>query len=114
VQFFSRLIIGILSFALATLVVPGIYIDNWATLIIASFLFGIINGVIRPVIVLLTFPLTLLTFGIFLFFINAAMFALVAWILPGFYVKNFTAAFLGWLVVAITSFLGIKLLGESR
>jgi len=112
VKFITRLLIGALSLALAAYVVPGIYIDDWITLLVASLLFGIVNAFIRPFIVLLTLPFTIVTFGLFLFIINAALFALVAWIIPGFYVRDFISAFAGWLIVAITTFLVTHLIKE--
>jgi len=105
VSFFKRLIVGALSLALAAYVVPGIYIDNWKSLLVAAFLSGIVNAVIRPLVVLLTLPFTIVTLGLFLIVINAGMFALVAWVVPGFYIKDFTAAVTGWLIVVVTSFL---------
>jgi putative membrane protein len=100
-KFLIRLIINTLSLGLASYIVPGIHVDGIMTLIIAAFLLGIVNAIIRPVLVILTLPVTILTLGIFLLVINALMLALVAWLLPGFSISGFGAAFLGWLIMCL-------------
>ncbi|MBD3346786.1 MAG: phage holin family protein [Chitinivibrionales bacterium] len=102
-EFFTRLAISALSLGVAAYVVPGIYVNNVLTLLIAAFLLGIVNAIIRPILIILTLPVTLVTLGFFLLVINAAMLGLVAWILPGFGVRNFLSALLGWLILSITS-----------
>ena len=86
-------------------------VDNWFNLFIAAFLLGLVNAFIRPLIVILTLPVTLITLGLFLLVINAAMLALVAWILPGFHVGSFGAAIMGWLLITIISWLASKAIG---
>ncbi len=102
-EFLLQLVISALSLGVAAYIVPGIQVDSLLTLIIAAFLLGIVNAIIRPVFVILTLPITIVTLGIFLFVLNAAMLGLVAWILPGFAISGFWAALFGWLIVAITS-----------
>lgn len=99
--FLVRLVINALGLWLAAEIVPGISIDRPATLVLAALLMGVVNALVRPVAVLLTLPLTIMTLGIFLLVLNAAMFALVAWILPGFAVTGFWAALFGWLIVSV-------------
>ena len=98
-----RLAITALGLWLASVLVPGITIDTPGTLILAALLLGIVNALVRPLAVLLTLPLTILTLGIFLLFVNAAMFGLVAALLDGFSVSGFFAALFGWLIVSFTS-----------
>ena len=95
-----RLLIGMLSLGLAARIIPGIYVDGWVTLLFAALLLSVVNTVVKPIFVLLTFPVTVLTLGLFLLVVNAAMLGLVAWLLPGFAIAGFLPALLGWLVVA--------------
>ncbi len=100
--FLVRLLISAFSLWVADKIVPGFNLDSVATLVIAAVLMGAINAVVRPVLVLLTLPITILSLGLFLLVINAAMLALVAWILPGFTISGFPAALFGWLIISIT------------
>ena len=109
IRFVLRAVIAALGLWVATRWVPGLRIDDGATLLLAGFLLGLINAVVRPVAVLLTLPLTLLTLGLFLFVINAAMLALVAQLLPGFHIDSFRAALLGAMVVGLAGWFGSAL-----
>ena len=101
--FVLRLAITALGLWLAARLVPGISIDDDGTLLAAALLLGIVNAFVRPVLVLLTLPLTVLTLGLFLLVVNAGMLLLVSALLDGFHVSGLFAAFLGWLVVSLTS-----------
>jgi len=101
--FLVRLLINAVGLWLAASIVPGIEISGASTLIFAALLMGIVNALVRPVVVVLTLPLTIVTLGIFLLVINAGMFGLVAWVLDGFVVSGFFSALLGWLIVSIVS-----------
>lgn len=108
-----RLAITALGLWLASVLVPGIVIATPGTLILAALLMGIVNSLVRPLAVLLTLPLTILTLGIFLLFVNAAMFGLVAAFLDGFSVSGFLAALLGWLIVSVTSTMASWFIGPN-
>jgi putative membrane protein len=101
--FVVRLLINALGLWVATLLVPGIVVTGPSTVIFAALLMGLVNALIRPIVILLTLPLTIVTLGIFLLVINAGMFGLVAWVLPGFAVNGFWAALAGWLIVSVVS-----------
>lgn len=101
--FFIRLIITIFGLWLASSLLPGVDIQGTGTFVLAALLLGLVNAVVRPLVVLLTLPLTLLTLGFFLLAINAAMFGLVAHFLQGFHVAGFWSALFGWLIVSFTS-----------
>ena len=105
-RFILRAAIAALGLWLAEAWLPGLRIDDPATLVLAGLLLGVVNAVVRPVALILTLPLTLLTLGLFLFVINAAMLALVAWLLPGFHIANFTSALLGAVIVGIAGWIG--------
>jgi putative membrane protein len=105
--FLVRLLIGAFSLWLAALLVPGMEIGDPITLLAAALLLGLVNALVRPVLVILTLPLTIATLGLFLLVINAAMLALVAWLLPGFSLSGFFSALFGSIVVSlIGSFTG--------
>ncbi|CAN5642405.1 phage holin family protein [soil metagenome] len=84
--------------ALAHLYPSGVFIKSFGSALLASFVLGLLNTLLRPLLVLLTLPVTFLTLGLFLFVINAAMFYMAANVLSGFGVTSFGAALIGSLV----------------
>jgi putative membrane protein len=110
--FVLRAVIAALGLWLASRWVQGFVIDNVETLLLAGLLLGVVNAIVRPIAVILTFPITLVTLGFFLLVINAAMLALVAWFLPGFHLAGFGAALLGAIVVGLTGWVGSWLIGS--
>jgi len=111
--FFFRLIITALGLWAAATIVPGVQIDGWRTLIIGALLLGIVNAVIRPIILILTLPLTVLTLGLFILVVNGISLSLVAWVLPGFHVAGLVPAMLGSIVVGLTGWLASTFVGSS-
>jgi putative membrane protein len=103
--FLLRLGIGMAGLWVASRLVPGMQIEGTGTLILAAFLLGFVNAVVRPVLVLLTLPVTLVTLGLFLLVVNAAMLSLVAALLDGFQLAGFGSAVLGSIVVGLVSWL---------
>jgi putative membrane protein len=101
--FIVRAAVAALSLWVATLLVGGLRIADTKTLILAAVLLGLCNAVVKPVLILLTLPATVLSLGLFLLVINGAVLALVAWILPGFTIAGFGSAILGALIVSIVS-----------
>lgn len=79
----------------------GVEVRSFTAALIAAFVIGLLNAVVRPVLVLLTLPVTLLTLGLFLFVINALMFWAAASVLDGFHVRDFTAALIGSLIYSV-------------
>jgi putative membrane protein len=109
--FLIRAVIVALGLWLATAWVSGVSIDTPETLLMAGILLGVVNSVIRPIAIVLTLPMTVLTLGLFLLVINAGMVALVAWILPGMHVNGFGAAFWTAILVSIVSMIGSWFVG---
>lgn len=105
-NFVLRAAVAALGLWLATVLVSGIVIDRPVTLVLSAVLLGLANAVVKPVLVILTLPATILTLGLFLLVINAAVLALVAWIVPGFDIAGFGAAVLGALIVSLTGIAG--------
>jgi putative membrane protein len=101
--FLIRAVVVGIGLWLASKIVSGIGFDSNRTLIAAALLLGIVNAFVRPIVVILTLPITLLTLGIFLLVINALMIELVAYFLPGFIVAGFWSAIFAALVVSLTS-----------
>ena len=88
---------------LASQIVPGVHILSPGSLIAAALLLGIVNAFVRPILVILTFPITLLTLGLFLLIINGLMIELVSYLLPGFVVDGLWPAILTSIIVSLTS-----------
>lgn len=100
-----RWFISALSVMAAAYIVPGVRIANGWTALVAAFAIGLVNALIRPLILLLTLPVNILTLGLFTLVINALMFWFASSIVKGFDVADFRAAFLGALVYWIISWL---------
>lgn len=111
IGFLVRLLVSALGLWLASELVPGIEVHGGWTLLGAALLLGIVNAIVRPLLVILTLPATLLTLGLFLLVINAAMLGLVAWMFEGFTISGFWAAFFGALVVSVTGWLASSFIG---
>ena len=112
IGFLIRLAIAAAALWLAARIVPGVRVDDLGTLLLAALLLGLVNALVRPVLVFLTLPLTLLTLGLFLIVINAAMIGLVAFFLDGFHVDGFVPALLCWVVVTVVGWVGSLLVRE--
>ena len=92
-----------LGLFLASRLIPGVWIEGMGNFILAALLLGLVNAFIRPLMLLFTLPLTIVTMGLFIFVVNAAMFGLVAAMLDNFQVSGFWSALFGAIVVSITS-----------
>ncbi len=103
--FFLRWAINLLAMVIAGSIISGIRIQSIGIGIIAAGIFGVVNAVIRPVVLILTLPINLLTLGLFTLVINAAMLELVSDVVPGFTIESFRAAFLGALLISLISWL---------
>ncbi len=110
--FILRALIAALGLWLATEWVDGITIDRPSTLIIAGVLLGVVNAVLRPIAVILTFPFLIITLGLFLLVVNAAMLGLVAALLDGFDIAGFWPAFWAAIIVSVTSWIGSWFVGS--
>jgi putative membrane protein len=100
---FIRTLIYMLGLFLASRLVPGVTIEGLGNFILAALLLGLVNAFIRPLMFFFTLPLTIVTLGLFIFVVNAAMFGLVAAMLDNFHVSGFWSALFGAVIVSITS-----------
>jgi putative membrane protein len=109
-----RLITKVLTVTFALLLVarfvPGIEITGFWTAVVIAIVLGFLNLIVRPILVILTLPITLLTLGLFLFVLNAILFWLASVFVGGFVIDGFLPALLGSLIVSFVSWLGNKLL----
>ena len=94
-------LIGALSLFIVAHIVPGFMVRSFESALIAALVIGLINATIGVVLKFLTFPLTILTFGIFLFVVNAFLLKMAAGLVSGFAINGFLPAFLGAIVLAI-------------
>jgi putative membrane protein len=115
--FLLRLIINAVALFITAWVIPGIHLgaaerhpttNDWITLLIVALIFGVVNAVIRPILILLSLPLEIITLGLFIFVINAFMLLLTSWIAQGmglgFRVDKFLPALFGALLISVVSF----------
>ena len=109
--FLLRLLVVALGLWLASELVPGIAIHGAGTLLGAALLLGIVNASVRPLLIVLTFPITVLTLGLFLLVVNAAMLGLVAWVFDNFTIAGFWPAVFGAIVVSVTGWLASYFIG---
>ena len=101
--FFLRFIINILALGAADWLVNGIYVESYGALIWTAIVVGILNALIKPIIFILTLPLTIFTLGLFTFVINGFILWLAGELVSGFHVQNLGAGILGAIVVSIVS-----------
>jgi putative membrane protein len=97
----ARWIINAAALLLVAYLYPGVSVESFVTALVAALVLGLVNAVVRPLLVILTLPVTLLTLGLFLFVINALLFWLVAELVPGFRVSGFGAALLGSILYSV-------------
>jgi len=102
-MFIFRLIVNALAVYITSMLLPGITLDGYVTAIIVAIVLGVVNTLVKPVLILLTLPINLLTLGLFTWVINALMVLLVSYLVPGFYVDSFTWALLFSLVLSLIS-----------
>jgi putative membrane protein len=114
VRFFLRALIAAIGLWIAAHLVPGVSYDNYVTLLIAGVLLGIVNALVRPVVFLLTLPITVVTLGLFLLVVNAAMIGLVAFFLKGFTVDGLVAGVLAAIITGAVSWIGQALIKDER
>jgi putative membrane protein len=111
--FLVRMLITAISLWLAALVVPGMDLQGLGTVLGAALLLGIVNAFVRPVVILLTLPLTILTLGLFLLVVNAMMLGLVSIVFEGFTLGGFWSAIFGAIFVSFFGWLASAFIGES-
>jgi putative membrane protein len=121
-----RLIVNAVALLVTAWIVPGIHLaaarphatrHDWLVLLVVALIFGVLNALIRPILVLLSLPITVLTLGLFIFVINAFMLLLTGWIAEGmgvgFRVSGFVPALIGSLIISVVSFVLTRVLRKA-
>ena len=108
-----RTLITMLGLYLASVILDGVTINGTGTLVLAALLLGVVNAFVRPIALVLTLPLTIVTLGLFIFVLNAGMLGLVAAILDDFVVAGFWPAIFGAIIVSITSLIASWCIGPN-
>jgi putative membrane protein len=110
--FLVRTLVTAFAFWVAEMLIDGISFSGPVNMVIAAIVFGIVNALIRPVVALLSLPLTVITLGFFTLVVNAIMFAITAGLMPGMRVSGFWAAFLGAIIVWLVSWAISRAVGD--
>lgn len=110
ISLLSRLAIAVFAVLLTAYIVPGIAVDGFYAALITAVVLGVVNTLVRPVLVILTLPITILTLGLFLFVINAALLLFVASFVEGFAVSGFWVALLGSILISVIASVGNKMI----
>lgn len=105
-----KIVVTALALLLVARVVPGVEISSIYTALLAALVLGVLNIFVKPILTILTLPITLLTFGLFTFVLNAAMFGLAAFLLTDFAVAGFIPALVGSLIVTAVSTIAYRIL----
>jgi putative membrane protein len=94
--------------------VPGIHLNGFASALLAALVLGLVNFLVRPILVLITLPITILTLGLFLIVINALMLLLTSALVPGLRIDGFAAALLGGLLLGLFNLIASALMYRAR
>ena len=111
--FVVRLLITALGLWVADQLLGGITITGTGALIISALLLGVVNAIIRPIILILTLPLTIVTLGFFVLIVNGISLAIAAWLVPGFQVTGIWSATIGAIIVGLTGWAASAFIGGS-
>ncbi len=106
----ARLLLVVLALLLVSRYVPGIAVESFYTALIVAIVLGFMNLIVRPVLLILTLPVNLITFGLFTFVLNAGLFWFVSTFVEGFSVAGFVPAFIGAFIISVTHWIGEKIL----
>lgn len=109
-----RWLLNALALLAVAYLYPGVRVDSFLSAAVAALALGLANTLIRPILVVLTLPVTILTLGLFLFVVNAALFWLVAQVIKGFAVQGFLAALVGSLLYSLITLVVGWLVGGGK
>jgi putative membrane protein len=113
VGFLLRAAIAALGLWIASQLLSGLSFDSTEKLVLAALVLGVVNAIVRPIAFILTLPITVVTLGLFLFVLNAAMIGLVARLIPGFEIDGFWTAVLAAIIVGVISWAGSSVIGSK-
>lgn len=110
----SKVLISVLALLITAYLVPGIIVDGIYIAIITAVILGLLNVLVRPILVVLTLPITIVTLGLFIFVINGSIFWFVSTFIDGFEISSFWTALLGSLLVSVISTVGNNLISDDE
>jgi putative membrane protein len=110
----ARWVVNAAALLLVAYLYPGVQVTTFFAALMAALALGLVNAIIRPILVVLTLPVTILTLGLFIFVINALMFWLVAEVIKGFTVTGFVAALIGSILYSVITLLTSWLLFSNK
>ena len=113
VELLAHLVITATLLLIVARIVPGVHVEGWGSAFIGAIALGLVNFFVRPLMVLLTLPLTVLTLGLFLLVVNALMLGLVSMLVPGIQLKSFGSAILGSLLLSLLNLAITALIGPE-
>jgi putative membrane protein len=105
INFFLTWALAAIALAITAYIVPGLTIASWQAAAVGAIVMGLVNAIVKPILTLLTLPLTILTLGLFLLVVNAISLSLVGYFTPGFTVSGFFPALFGSIVLSLVSWL---------
>lgn len=108
-----RIVLSALAVLAASYLVPDIFVESFYVALIVAVVLAVLNLIVKPVVVLLTLPINLVTLGLFTLVINAGLFWLASYFVPGFTVDGFVASFVGALLVSVVVWVGYKFLPDN-
>lgn len=112
-RFLLRLLLNGVAIMVAAWCIPGVTLTGFVPALMAGVILGLVNALIRPILLLLTFPFTIITLGLFIFVVNAICFGLTAALVPGFDIDGVFGAFLGAILVSLVSWALNALLADD-
>ena len=113
-MFIVRWVVNALAVMLAAYLIPGIMVRDFWSALIAAIVIGLVNAIVRPIAIILTLPINIITLGLFTLVINALMFWLAAYFVPGFNVAGFWPAFGGALIFWAVSWVSNAFLKDAK
>jgi putative membrane protein len=113
-QFILTWLATAVSLLLTAYLVPGLVIDNFTAAAVGAIVLGLVNSIVKPILVIFTLPLTILTLGLFLLVVNGIALGLVGYLTPGFHVNGFFPAVIGSIVLSLVSWFINSLIGSEN
>ena len=111
--FLLRLVANTLAILIVAWMLEGITVSNWVIGAVAGVVLAVVNAIVKPILVILTLPLTVLTLGLFYFVVNAICLAIAAWLVPGFEVDGVLTTIIGALLISLFAWIINGLLGST-
>ncbi len=111
--FLTRWFVTFCAVLVTERILPGIFADSLGTLIVTALILGILNAILRPILLIITLPITIITFGLFALVINGIVLALTSVLIPGFVVFGFWSAVLGAIIISLVSAILNSMIGSK-